>query len=273
MIADIAKLVGLAALPAVVLLAWFNRMDRKRPEPIGMIGRSVLFGFVAVIPAVILEIVLEQFNPGGLPGAVFSAFVVAAFVEEGVKFLFVRFFIWKIREFDEVMDGIVYTICVSLGFAFVENVFYGLNDARVLYLRAFTAVPLHAVASGVMGYCIGKAKITGMKNPGAFERRGLLWAVIIHGFYDVFLFAHPLLWPFSILTLASGALALYCCVQAAKKLDAGRVYPPKAADALPAGEPGSPGDMAVAEKAWSPIEVGTEGAGGAAVARRPEDLG
>ncbi len=222
MVADIAFLTLLAALPAAALLFWFYRLDRKRPEPLGLIGKSVLFGFAAVIPALVIEISLSAvagFRERGLFAAFFSAFVVAGLVEEGVKWFFVRRFIRRRREFDEVMDGIVYTICVSLGFAFVENLLYGIGDPAVLYARAFTAVPLHAVASGIMGYHIGRAKVGAMDKPEAYEFRGFLWAVGIHGLYDFFLFAGSGTWPLALVTLVAGAVVLSRFVKSAKKLD------------------------------------------------------
>jgi RsiW-degrading membrane proteinase PrsW (M82 family) len=112
---------------------------------------------------------------------------------------------------------------VSLGFAFVEDFLYGYADLGVLLLRAFTAVPLHAVASGVMGYYVGIEKIEGRRGaaetgasgkggagkglaeggglatragarPWAAKasRRGLAWAVLIHGLYDFFLLTRSL---------------------------------------------------------------------------------
>ena len=47
-----------------------------------------------------------------------------------------------------------------------------------------TTLALHAIASGIMGYYIGQSKFDGMNA----WKRGLLYAVLIHGFYDFFLF-------------------------------------------------------------------------------------
>jgi len=241
---------GLSALPAGGLLFYFYRRDKARPEPLGLIGKSVLFGFLAVAPAAGIEILLGSVLPPlrGLPGALVEAFLVAGLVEESVKLFFVKRYLFRRPEFDERADGIVYAICVSLGFAFVEDFLYGYADLGVLLLRAFTAVPLHAVASGVMGYYVGIEKIEGRRHPavrrtasslaaedvaaaptaGALgglgsappageglagapgekpasaamavvrpwaakaSRRGLAWAVLIHGLYDFFLLTRSL---------------------------------------------------------------------------------
>jgi RsiW-degrading membrane proteinase PrsW (M82 family) len=182
------ELLGAAALsaaPAFLLLWYFYRRDRARPEPIGLIGRSVLYGFLAVAPAAAIEYLLGRALPSGQSAGarLLQAFVVAAGVEESVKLFFVRSYLYRRPEFDERMDGIVYSICVSLGFAFVEDFMYGYNDLLVLLFRAFTAVPLHAVAAGFMGYQLGLAKVEG-RDPGRGMAAGLAWAVAIHGLYD-----------------------------------------------------------------------------------------
>jgi len=180
---------GLAALPAVVLIHYFYRLDRARPEPIGLIVRSVLYGFLAVVPAAAIELGIGAFVPApqGLPGVLFEAFIVAGLVEESVKLFFVRRYIFGRPEFNERTDGIIYAICVSLGFAFIENFMYGHDDAGILVVRSFTAVPGHAVFSGVMGYYVGMAKLEEGRK-GAWKK-GLFWAIVLHGLYDALLIA------------------------------------------------------------------------------------
>jgi RsiW-degrading membrane proteinase PrsW (M82 family) len=229
-----------AALPAALIIAYFIRLDRKRPEPVGLIGRSVLYGFAAVVPAALIELALERFvaAPGGVLGTMYSAFVVAAFVEETTKLFFVKRYLFRRAEFDEVADGIVYAICVSLGFAFVENFIYGYGNAAVLAVRAFTAVPGHAVFSGVMGYYIGVSKLED-ERPRAWLR-GLAWAIALHGLYDFFLMSGnaALIIPL----LAGGWIALRRLFRAASAADEARAALKKDLDgALPSyHEPRSP---------------------------------
>jgi RsiW-degrading membrane proteinase PrsW (M82 family) len=175
---------ALAALPAALLLAYFYRLDRARPEPVGLIGKSVLYGFFAVIPAAAIEYAIAFLvpQPSGPLGLLFEAFLVAGLVEESVKLYFIRHYIFRRSEFDERVDGIIYAICVSLGFAFVENFVYGYRDWSILVVRSFTAVPGHALFSGIMGYYLGLAKLE-RGRPGLWKR-GLAWAVVLHGVYD-----------------------------------------------------------------------------------------
>lgn len=227
---DLAFSILLAALPALLLLAWFRRQDRSRPEPVGLLGRSVLYGFLATVPAAALELLLLRVGPSGprLLAAAFDAFVVAGFVEEGVKYFFVRRYILGRPEFDERMDGILYAACVSLGFAFAENILYGYTDRTVLLFRAFTAVPMHAAVSGIMGYWIGRAKIEGRGTGRGTELeyssrpralRGLREAAIFHGAYDFFLFTRSGWALLAVVVLLAAGIRLVILVADAKRRD------------------------------------------------------
>jgi protease PrsW len=184
----------LAALPAFLILLYFRHLDKARPEPVGLIGRSVLYGFLAVAPAAAIELALALALPerSTLPSRLFYAFGVAGLVEESIKLYFIRRYILGRKEFDERADGIVYAICVSMGFAFVENLLYGYRDPSLLLARAFSAVPGHALFSGIMGYYIGLSKLE-RGRPRAWIR-GLVWAVLLHGLYDFLILAGLALW-------------------------------------------------------------------------------
>jgi RsiW-degrading membrane proteinase PrsW (M82 family) len=210
---------GVAALPAALILAYFIRLDRARPEPVGLIGRSVLYGFIAVMPSAAIELAAEGLarpRPG-LAGVAFESFVVAALVEEGTKLFFVKRYIYRKAAFDERADGMIYAICVSLGFAFVENFLYGYRDLAVLFVRAFTAVPGHAVFSGVMGYYVGISKL----EPGRKRAwvAGLAWAILLHGLYDFFLMTESVAAILVLPLLIIGWIALARLFKAARAAD------------------------------------------------------
>ncbi len=178
--------ISLAVIPAVILLVYFYRKDKQKKEPVSMILKVFSFGFLSVLPAIAVEMLIMQFVPDRF--SVFSifirAFIVAGLVEEGIKLKTVLLVAYPNKNFDEVTDGIVYTITASLGFALFENIFYSFGPVSTIILRGVTAVPLHAIASGIMGYYIGKSKF-GDSN---LKYKGLFIAVLIHGLYDFFLF-------------------------------------------------------------------------------------
>lgn len=186
-----------AVAPALIILLYYYRQDRLRPEPAGFLVKVFVLGIASTYPAIRLDMFLtdiEFYNMLPKPAyELFVAFIQAGFFEELLKFLVVMIFVYRHRHFDEVTDGILYTITVSLGFAAVENVLYVVGKPfNVALARALTAVPFHAVCSGVMGYYIGRAKFARVKR---MERRLLLTgfsiAVLVHGVYNFLLYLSP----------------------------------------------------------------------------------
>ena len=192
----------LAIVPALLFVWYYYKQDKQKPEPKGLIIKTFILGIVITLPVIIVELIVNSFEGffGWLPllYPLFRAFVVAALCEEVFKLLIVKIYVYNKFDFDEMMDGIVYTIVASLGFACMENILYVMDGGiPVAILRAFTAVPMHALASGMMGYYIGKAKFASTKHEeSSLIYRGLWIAILIHGFYDFFLFSMPVLTPF-----------------------------------------------------------------------------
>jgi len=186
----------MALVPGLILVGYFYRRDVLKPEPKRMVLKVFLGGVMCTLPALLMEISLgslRAFFPHPLFRAAFDAFVIAALSEELMKFLVVWFMVYSRPEFDEVTDGIVYTIAASMGFALLENILYVTQGGMaVALIRGFTAVPLHASASGIMGYYLGLSrKTTRVDKRQGYIVQGLLGAIVVHGIYDFFLFAAP----------------------------------------------------------------------------------
>lgn len=84
-----------------------------------------------------------------------QAFGVAALLEEAFKLLTLWVVLRKNPYFDEHFDSIVYAVCVGLGFAAVENIFYVFSEEErvtVAVSRALLAVPGHYAFAILMGY-------------------------------------------------------------------------------------------------------------------------
>lgn len=149
----IFQLLLLTILPSLFLLIYFIKLD-KYPEPTPIILLTVLLGITICFPAAFLNSLL-------IPNSSLS--FLAGITEEPLKFLILYFFIKGRDFFDEPMDGIVYGVCVSLGFATYENFDYvfifseSVEEAFwVAGVRSFSAVPLHALCGAIMGYHFGQ---------------------------------------------------------------------------------------------------------------------
>jgi RsiW-degrading membrane proteinase PrsW (M82 family) len=222
-----------------VLVRYYYRQDRLRPEPKRLVLRVFLFGLLSALVAIPLELLVGQlqraFDPGGIWLPLFKAFVVAGLVEESLKLTVVRMTAFRTEAFDEVMDGVVYTVVAGLGFACLENILYVLGGSLATALvRAVTAVPLHAAASGLMGYWLGLARFAPSRS-AALMARGLGAGVGLHGLYDFLLFMSPQWGGWSALLvlplIAAGFLALRGRIRAALSADQARVQAAAAVEA------------------------------------------
>ncbi|WP_053227967.1 PrsW family intramembrane metalloprotease [Spirochaeta cellobiosiphila] len=188
----------LALIPGILIIIHFYKKDSTQPEPKRLVLKVFLGGVLCTLPALILELffgfVANSMSLKPLIQVLFNSYIIAGFSEEIMKFLVVWIFIYKSDDFDQVIDGIVYTVAASMGFACLENILYvNTGGIGVALIRGLTSVPLHASASGIMGFYLGRAKLTG----NLYERNrliqfGLLCAILIHGTYDFVLFVQPI---------------------------------------------------------------------------------
>ena len=179
--------IAISVGPALLLLAMFKKWDEKRPEPPGKVRNMVLFGIACCVPAVFIEMALTSAlgsDTVNANGGLLNAYLVAGVTEESLKLLMVLLYVYRKPHFDEVMDGVLYTAASSLGFAMLENILYvAKGGVATGIVRAFTAVPLHATASGIMGYFVGRSKFAGGTKV-LWILTGLACAIFIHGTYD-----------------------------------------------------------------------------------------
>lgn len=186
-----------ALLPIVILGAYIYRKDKKSPEPIGQLIRAFLWGVLSIPISLCISRPLGLL--GAYPaevtdvvGAIRTAFCAAAIPEEVAKFVVLWLFLRKNRYFDEKMDGIVYAVCVSLGFAAFENILYLFSSANdfltVGISRAIFAVPGHFCNGILMGYYYSLARFY-PKSPAKNSALVLLAPIMTHGIYDAILFA------------------------------------------------------------------------------------
>ncbi len=186
----------IALSPGVFLVWYFQHRDKYQPEPKKLIIRVYLLGALMVIPAFIVETILEPIfaaTPHKILNAFLLSFILIAPTEELLKYIVVRKWVYNKTEFDEVMDGIVYCVASTLGFATVENILYVFNyGIGTGILRAFLSVPGHAFFGALMGYYLGRAKLNPPQE-GRLIFLGIWWAILAHGFFDFLLLTRTVL--------------------------------------------------------------------------------
>jgi RsiW-degrading membrane proteinase PrsW (M82 family) len=227
------ELLVLAFAPGVSLCLYVYYRDAYERENPFTVARVYALGMAAVAPAILIETWLvpaagHSSDAGTVPLAL-SIFLVIAPVEELAKFLVVRGGVYRSREFNEPMDGLVYSTAAAMGFASVENLLYliryGTDAAPV---RALLAVPGHLFFSGLWGYHLGLAKFS--PRPGGRVAAALVMSILLHGGYD-FLVASQVG-----LALLAVPLMMFMAAGFLREIDSALERSPMRSEASPASE-------------------------------------
>ena len=179
-----------AILPVAILLAAIYLKDKESPEPAGQLVKAFGFGVISVGLALLEAAGLySQWDPYNA-NRIRMAFFGAAIPEETAKLLMLWLLLRRNRFFDENMDGIVYAVFVSLGFAAFENISYLFSNSEsflsVGIMRACTAIPGHFCFGILMGYYYSLATFG---DKATLRNKIFAWLVPVmaHGFYDAIL--------------------------------------------------------------------------------------
>ena len=177
-------------VPSLIILSFFFFSDKFK-EPKQTIAIVFFLGILICLPAgIINDFMYKTFNDGSdFSERLSSSFLSAAWSEELLKFVILYFIVLRRNEFNEPMDGIVYGVAVSLGFATFENyeyVFYwakewGIDPYQMAVWRSYSAVPLHGLMGCIMGFYFGMYAFTANKK---YLILCLLIPFVIHGFYN-----------------------------------------------------------------------------------------
>ncbi|MCO6493123.1 MAG: PrsW family intramembrane metalloprotease [Phaeodactylibacter sp.] len=182
----------LAIVPGLLICWYIYRMDKYEKESRLQLAITFALGMAITYPVLKIEAWATYSGWGGTQnlGAVFfSSFVVVALTEELAKYLALLSYPYSRPFFNEPMDGIVYAVMISMGFATLENILYaGKFGFQTTLLRAFTAVPAHASFAIIMGYFIGRSKYSfSVASKRQLIGLGLLVPLTVHGVYDLFI--------------------------------------------------------------------------------------
>lgn len=186
----------LSVLPCALWLWYFySRSIYKRPS-LRVIAITFLLGGVATFVAFPLNILgqslLRNYFGHGVWVRVLVLLLVVGPVEELCKLLAVTLYSYRRREFDEPLDGVIYSATAALGFAAIENVIYlSQNNPLLVFLRGPLSNPGHALFSSFWGLSLSRAK----SAPNLISQRlpiiirGWLLASLLHSAFDILLLA------------------------------------------------------------------------------------
>ena len=160
----------LSFIPAGLWILYYQRQDAKYPEPWFLILRAFAYGgllalFILTIDAWGSSRQLSLFL-GGEYINLWQVLLRVAILEETTKAVVgAALMIHNRRQVDQVIDAIMYTTSIAVGFACVENVIYFVKfypqlthaGAWWVYVyRSVTTMLAHSVFTGVFGFFIGR---------------------------------------------------------------------------------------------------------------------
>lgn len=179
----------MALIPAILWIGFFYRQDRLEPEPKGMVLQVFVLGAL-VAAGIGIPLVNKVFNISAwiyrdwwvhLLGGI----LVIGFVQEFLKYAVVRFSIYNASEFNERIDGIIYSTAAGLGYATMLSITFVAGSGGVDLGMGAVRVVLTALAqasfSGITGYFLGREKLD--KKGAWWTPLGVCLAAVLNGLF------------------------------------------------------------------------------------------
>ena len=190
-------------VPMFLFAGFVNWLDRYEKEPKLLLGAAFVWGIViagggAYILNTAVGIGVYSMT-GSASAADFSTTSIAApIIEEALKGLAVLVvFLMFRKEFDSVLDGIVYGAITAMGFAAIENVLYIYRNGfqgggwegfwTLVFIRVILVSWMHPFFTAFTGIGLAVARIS--KNVLVkiiAVPTGYLTAVFLHAFHNTF---------------------------------------------------------------------------------------
>ncbi|MEM2909115.1 MAG: PrsW family intramembrane metalloprotease [Candidatus Bilamarchaeaceae archaeon] len=202
---------GLVAFftPFLWVAAWWFA-DYKKREPLRIIVSLFLWGAFASLMAFGLNSVFNSFFVAVGVGMITSVFFIPIFEEffKGAGLVLFSFH----HEYDSVADGLVFGFVVGMGFTFVENWVYLIQNPMgadmmvwlfLFILRSIIFSAVHGVYTSITGAIIGFMKVRAYPY-AILSVVAMLPAMVFHAFHN----SGELL----IALFGESGAALYCCI-------------------------------------------------------------
>lgn len=194
------ELLVLAIAPVATIILWIYLKDKYDKEPVITLSKFFILGILVSALAIYVEELLIKLNTFSKIGyMIYISFIVAGLTEEGLKALILIPNLLREKNFNEKLDGIIYSVFLSLGFATIENIIYILFEDptsvfQVSIIRAIISIPAHMMFAIIMGYYISKYKFNMSKSkPKIYLIISIIVPILLHGIFD-FILMIPYRW-------------------------------------------------------------------------------
>jgi len=154
------------------------------------IRNAILLGVIGVVLLIIANYLIElrwDGNYKNMRRMGFFVFVIIAFSSELAKFIPLKYHFFKLKNFGGPLEGVIYSIFISLGFSLVSTVLYafeivGSPDKMNNFTLFLFTLPIANIVFAVsMGFFVGMGKLR--RNTFIDSITGLFVATFFHGLF------------------------------------------------------------------------------------------
>ncbi len=179
----------LALVPAVLWLAFFYGLDYREPEPkqlvLGVFFLGALLAWAVGIPLIEDVFRAPEWLARTTLVHILGGIFVVGFTQQFLIYAAVRYTVYQAAEFDERVDGIIYTVAAALGYATVVNIAYVVRSGGVDLVSGMIRITVTALAlasfGGLSGYFLGRCKFE--DEPLWWMPVGLALASVLDGLF------------------------------------------------------------------------------------------
>lgn len=178
----------LSLLPPILIFLWLRKRKAEDEEYRKIcnkaFGRGALWCPLVLIVFLLvfygLELLMTKLGVNAVVVALYHNFIVAALLEEGVKYAGLRRHLMKHQYQYSRLDVISMMMIIGIGFGLMEAVFFaaGLNPGKMI---ARGIMAMHCGYGFITGCFVAKGMQTGKKR---YSVLGVLIPFVLHGLYD-----------------------------------------------------------------------------------------
>jgi protease PrsW len=214
---EFLKYISFIIPPLIAALVFFYLKYKFSHWSFSLLIKSFLWGMLSILLVLVVQLIASYFSLDRLTNIrrlLFYALVIVAFFAEFGKYFFLRGFVYPNAKFRTPVDGIIFSVMISMGFATMNNILYFINipHLTVNIANTLTAGPANAIFGVMMGFFIGLGKLRKIRFIDSMT--GLAAAVFFHSLYAFCLLTkdYRLLWAFfigsTIIAISLGVAAL-----------------------------------------------------------------
>ncbi len=173
--------------PMIAFLVYLFLRHKLSNPAISLLFKAFLWGMFSIVLVLVVQLTasyLELDRLSNIRRVLFYALVIMAFFAELGKYTVLKGYIYPKEGFRTPLDGIIFGVMISMGFATMNNILYFINipHLTVSSVNALTAGPANVIFGVMMGFFIGMGKFRRMRVIDSMT--GLAAAIFFHALYD-----------------------------------------------------------------------------------------